>query len=93
MTNEEKFYEVANEIISNPDKYVRKLSDKDIEAYDNGDDDFGDIVLWAERQLDMCEDVADLIKGSGETREEWFAYEVECLESLIHQNRKEEEVK
>ena len=90
MTNEEKFYELANEITSNPEGYVRKLSDKDIEAYENGDDEFGDIVLWAERQLNMCEEVDTLIEGSGETREEWFAFEVECLESLIHQNRKED---
>ena len=90
MTNKDKFYELANEIISNPEAYVRKLSDKDIEAYDNGDDAYGDIVLWAERQFDMSEIVYDLIKDSDETEEEWFAYEVECLESLIYQNRKED---
>lgn len=89
MTNKDKFYNLANEITSNPEGYVRKLSDEDIEAYENGDDDFGDIVLWAERQLDMSENVDDLIKDSDETEEEWFGYEVECLELLIQQNKKE----
>ena len=90
VENEKKFYELAHEIIEHPDNYVRKLSDKDIEAYDNGDDAFGDIVLWVKRQLDMCEYLDDLIEDSEETKEEWFAYEVECLELLIYQNRKEE---
>ena len=31
--------------------FVRKLSDEDIEAYESGEDEYGDIVDWAERQL------------------------------------------
>lgn len=86
-TNEERFFELANEISANPDWFKRKLSKKDLRAYDNGDDPFGDIVNWAERQLEMCEDVDDLIEDSNETRDEWFGYELYVLEMLVKENR------
>ena len=87
MTNKDKFYNLANEITSNPEAYVRKLSDEDIEAYENGDDDFGDIVLWAERQLQSAKHPSLI----DETEEEWFGYELEVLESLVDTYKKEKE--
>lgn len=74
------FLELAEEIQDNPSGYVRKLSRKDIKAYDEGDDEFGDIVNWAERQLEAASNVEELL--GGETREDWFEAEYNILLEL-----------
>jgi len=79
----ELFEDLAEWIIMNEELFVRKLSDEDIEAYKNGDDDFGDIVLWAERQLDMLDNF-----DVGEDEEDWCAEEYHLLERLIKENLK-----
>lgn len=77
---ERLFTALAEEIQDNPSGYVRKLSRKDIKAYDEGDDEFGDIVNWAERQLESASNVEELL--GGETREDWFEAEYNILLEL-----------
>ena len=84
QTMREAFEDLAEWIIMNEELFIRKLSDEDIEAYENGDDDFGDIVLWAERQLDMLDNFDDF----GEDEEDWCAEEHHLLERLIKENLK-----
>ena len=83
-TMRETFEDLAEWIIMNEELFVRKLSDEDIEAYECGDDDFGDIVLWAERQLDMVDNLDDI----DEDEEDWCAEECHLLERLIKENLK-----
>lgn len=74
------FLELAEKVSNNPKNYVRKLSRKDIRAYENGDDEYGDVVNWAERQLDSARNVEELLDG--ESREDWFEAEYDLLLEL-----------
>lgn len=75
------FLELARKVSNNPTNYVRKLSRKDIIAYEIGVDEFGDIVNWAERQLDSARYVEEWL-SDGESREDWFEAEYDLLLEL-----------
>lgn len=77
-----KFTSLADFIIYHEELFVRKLSDEDIEAYDCGEDEYGDIVNWAERQLAV--DVED----TGEDVETWYEEEYNTLKTLVKVNLK-----
>lgn len=79
---EDKFRSLANFIIDHEELFVRKLSDEDIEAYETGEDEYGDIVNWAERQLEV--DVED----TGEDVEEWYEEEYNLLKVLLKEELK-----
>lgn len=67
-----EFCESAKYIIQNPDLFER-----------DGDDEYGDIVFWAERQLEVADEVFDICEESGEIPAEWFEEEVAVLRNLI----------
>lgn len=81
--HEAEFKALASWIIDNPTRFRRKLTRKDIKAYESGDDEYGDIVNWAERQLEASEDAFEICEESGEVLAEWYEEEVAVLEGLI----------
>ena len=82
---EDKFRSLANFILDNEELFVRKLSDEDIEAYESGEDEYGDIVDWADRQLAV--DVEDI----DEDADEWYEEEYNTLKVLLKDNLKSTE--
>lgn len=82
---EDKFRSLANFILDNEELFVRKLSDEDIEAYETGEDEYGDIVDWAERQLAV--DVEEI----DEDVDEWYEEEYNILKVLLKDNLKSTE--
>ena len=79
---EDKFKSLANFIIDYQELFVRKLSDEHIDAYNSGEDEYGDVVDWAERQLSV--DVEDI----DEDADVWYEEEYNLLWTLLKENLK-----
>lgn len=86
--HEIEFKALAKFVLDNKELFNRKTSDKEIQAYEDGDDEYGDIVFWAERQLEAADDAYDICEESGEVPSEWFEEEVAVLRRLIDENRR-----